>query len=400
MAKWLQNVKIETDYIKEGSFISGTNTRVVDLFIENDEVRKIRPHQKRQDGYEKVDGQGYLILPGIQEKHCHFDKSKLGTSWRPITPAASIVERFTQEIEELNELDVAFSTRMKKLIEKERQHGVSFFRSHIDVHPKVGQKFLQQTIETLQDYKEMFAYQLVAFPQHGMLLSNAYEDVKTALTNGADLIGGVDPTALDGNTEKSLYQTFDLATQFNAPIDIHVHERGEEGKKTFYELLKLTKESHWQNKVTISHAFGLNDFIGNERKEFFQQLVDQQISIISSVPLNGVIPPLEELRQFGVDVSLGCDNVYDSWSPFGNGNVLEKLNRYAEIFNITTQNGLTDCLELVTGKKIVGDNLWLQEGDEATFTLVDSSCSAEFVARQSKVCSSYYKGKLVFSAYE
>ncbi|GMA47063.1 amidohydrolase [Tetragenococcus muriaticus] len=398
MAKWLQNVKIETDYIKEGSFISGTNTQVVDLFIENDEVSKTRPHQKRQDGYEKVDGQGYLILPGIQEKHCHFDKSKLGASWRPITPAASIVERFTKEIEELNELDVAFSTRMKKLIEKERRHGVSFFRSHIDVHPKVGQKFLQQTIETLQDYKGMFASQLVAFPQHGMLLSNAYEDVKTALTNGADLIGGVDPTVLDGNTEKSLYQTFDLATQFNAPVDIHVHERGEEGKKTFYELLKLTKESHWQNKVTISHAFGLNDFIGNERKEFFQQLVDQQISVISSVPLNGVIPPLEELRQFGVDVSLGCDNVYDSWSPFGNGNVLEKLNRYAEIFNITTQDGLTDCLELVTGKKIVGDNLWLQEGDEATFTLVDSSCSAEFVARQSKVCSSYYKGKLVFSS--
>ncbi|GMA54611.1 hypothetical protein GCM10025857_59680 [Alicyclobacillus contaminans] len=162
--------------------------------------------------------------------------------------------------------------------------------------------------------------------------------------------------------------------------------------------MKLTKESHWQNKVTISHAFGLNDFIGNERKEFFRQLADQQISIISSVPLNGVIPPLEELRQFGVDVSLGCDNVYDSWSPFGNGNVLEKLNRYAEIFNITTQDGLTDCLELVTGKKIVSDNLWLQEGDEATFILVDSSCSAEFVARQSKVCSSYYKGKLVFSS--
>ncbi|GMA54612.1 hypothetical protein GCM10025857_59690 [Alicyclobacillus contaminans] len=233
MTKWLQNVKIETDYIKEGSFTSGTNTQVVDLFIENDEVSKIRPHQKRQDGYEKVDGQGYLILPGIQEKHCHFDKSKLGTSWRPITPAASIVERFTQEIEELNELDVAFSTRMKKLIEKERQHGVSFFRSHIDVHPKVGQKFLQQTIETLYDYKGMFASQLVAFPQHGMLLSNAYEDVKTALANGADLIGGVDPTALDGNTEKSLYQTFDLATQFNAPVDIHIHERGEEGKRPF-----------------------------------------------------------------------------------------------------------------------------------------------------------------------
>lgn len=115
------------------------------------------------------------------------------------------------------------------------------------------------------------------------------------------------------------------------------------------------------------------------------------------MPLDGVIPPLEELRRYGVDVSLGCDNVYDSWSPFGSGNILEKLNRYAEIFGITTQDGLTDCMELVTGKKTVGENLWLKEGDEATFILANSSCSAEFVARKSTVCTSYYKGNVVFS---
>jgi len=398
MGKWLQNVRIETAYIKKGDFVSGTKTQAVDLFIEEDKVSKIQKHQTIDDSNEKIDGQGYLILPGIQEKHCHFDKSKLGVPWEPITPAASIIERFTNEIPQLNSLNLSLSERMKNLIEKERQHGVSFFRSHIDVHPKVGQSFLQQTIETLKEYQGKFACQLVAFPQHGMLLSNAYQDIKTALANGADLIGGVDPTVLDGDTEKSLNQTFDLATQFNAPIDIHVHERGEDGKKTFYELLKLTKESKWQNKVAISHAFGLNDFIGKERKEVFQELADQQISIISSVPLDGVIPPLEELRQYGVNVSLGCDNVYDSWSPFGNGNILEKLSRYAEIFKITTQDGLTDCLELVTGKKTVGEKLWLQEGDEATFILADGSCSAEFVARQSEVCASFYQGNTVFSS--
>lgn len=397
MGKWLQNVKIETSYAKEGEFVSGTNTQLVDLFIENGKVSKIQNHKQVEDGYEKIDGRKYLLLPGIREMHCHFDKTKLGTNWQPITPANSIIERFTKEIPELNTLELPLSERMKHLIDREMQHGVSFFRSHIDVHPKVGQKFLQQTIEALKAYQEKFAYQLVAFPQHGMLLSNAYKDVQTALANGADLIGRVDPTVLDKNTEKSLYYTFDLATKFNVPIDIHVHERAEEGKKTFYELLKLTKESNWQNKVTVSHAFGLNDFKGDERKEFFQELADQQISIISSVPLDGVIPPLEELRRYGVDVSLGCDNVYDSWSPFGDGNILEKLNRYAEIFGITTQDGLTDCMELVTGKKTVGENLWLKEGDEATFILADSSCSAEFVARKSTVCTSYYKGNAVFS---
>ncbi|GBD72813.1 hypothetical protein [Tetragenococcus halophilus] len=113
MGKWLQNVKIETSYAKEGEFVSGTNTQLVDLFIENGKVSKIQNHKQVEDGYEKIDGRKYLLLPGIQEMHCHFDKTKLGTNWQPITPANSIIERFTKEIPELNTLELPLSERMK-----------------------------------------------------------------------------------------------------------------------------------------------------------------------------------------------------------------------------------------------------------------------------------------------
>lgn len=394
MKKWLKNVRIETGYYSHDDYISGTKTKNVDILINEKRIEKIRAHSNEFNGLDVQDGQGNLIIPAIREMHCHFDKSKLGLPWQPLTPATSIVDRFEKEIPQLEQASLSLSERMHRLVELEQSHGVSFFRSHIDVHPKVGQKYLQQTLATLSEYQEKFSYELVAFPQHGLLRSHAYQEVKTALENGAKLVDGVDPNALDGNVVKSLEQTFKLATSHNAPIDLHLHERGNLGKETFYEILKQTKANQWQGKVTISHAFGLNDFSGQERQDFFQQLAENQIAIFSSVPLDGSIPPLEELRKAGVQVALGCDNVYDSWSPFGNGNVLEKLNRYNEIFGITTQKGLTDSLMLVTGKKtIVPDGIWLKPGMKANFTLVDSSCSAEFVARQSTVKASYYHGQ-------
>jgi len=325
MEFWLQNVRIERSYSKQGNFVSGTQTKNIDLQIKDGKIGKIQAHQplKKKN---VVDGKNQLILASLRDMHCHFDKSKLGVPWEPISPAKSTVERFTDEIPQLNALPVSFEKRMKNLIEIERSHGVNFFRSHIDVHPKEGQTYLLQTLECLQDYKGDFDYQLVAFAQHGLLRSQAYNEMKRALKNGAALVGGVDPTVLDGDTRKSLAQTFDLASRFHVPID-------------------------------------------------------------------GAIPPLEELRSYGVKVALGCDNVYDSWSPFGTGSILEKLNRYAELFNITSQDGLTESLQLITGKVNMGDELWLKEGDPANFILVDSSCSAEFVARQSEVTTSFYQGK-------
>ncbi len=394
MGEWIRNVRMETGFETEGDFVYGSRTESFDIQVENGKVIEIQSAGKR-DGFNAY---GNLLLPSLQEMHCHLDKSKLGVPWQPITPANSIVERFTQEIKELDQLDLSLQERARNLIDLELANGVTFFRSHIDVHPKVGQRYLEEVQDVLHHFKGKLDYELVAFPQHGMLRSDAYGEVKQALEAGVNLIGGVDPSSLDGDVEKSLSQTFELATAFQVPIDIHVHDRGEHGRETVKTLLDYTKQSGWQGKVAISHAFGLNDFVGEERAEVFTELAKTGISVVSSVPITGVIPPLEELRSYGVQVRIGCDNVYDSWSPFGTGKVTEKLNRYAEMFRLTKHDTLTNALELITGQPLLYEEglPWLQEGMDASFILVDSSSTAEFVARQNDVMASFFKGKLVY----
>lgn len=400
MTFWLKNIKIEKNYIYSDDWISGTKTENVAILIDDGKFKKIIPMKEWEDsvGDTVIDGQGNLLLPGIIEKHCHLDKSKLGAPWHPVSPANSIIERFEAEIPELNALDISIENRAQNLINLEQSHGVIAFRSHIDIEPATGLRHFN-AIKNKVNHDGIKA-ELVAFPQHGLLRSNSVALIEQALTNGATYIGGVDPYTLDGDYKKSLATTFNLAKKYHTEIDIHLHDRNEAGRKTFLEIIRLTKENNLQGHVYISHAFGLNDFTLKERKQLFAEMAALKIQIVSSIPIDpDTIPPLDELQSAGVPVHIGCDNIDDAWSSLGDGSIPEKLVRYLEMYHISTQDGLSQSLGLITDGITpldkTGKQVWPQINDDASFILTTASCSAEFVARKSPVKQSYSSGKKI-----
>lgn len=404
MDLWLTNVQLETSYLKEGDWSYGTKTENTAIGINDGKIAEIVPMTEWQASSEAtiIDGENQLLLPGLIEKHCHLDKSKLGTPWRPVTPAASLVERFETEIPQLDALPLSIKERGQALIDLELPHGAVMFRSHIDIEPMTQLRYFDAITEFVAE--QPFGSELVLFPQHGLLRSNAASLIEEALATGkASYIGGVDPYTLDQDYKTSLRTTFELAQKGHVGIDLHLHDRQEAGRATVKEMIRLTKEFNMQGKVAISHAFGLNDFEGEERKEVFQALADLEIHIISSIPISpGTIPPLKELQSYGVAVHIGCDNVYDSWSSLGDGSLQEKLARYLEIFAVKSQEDLTQALGLVTDGKVPldknGAQQWPKVGDSADFLLTPAACTAEFVARKGFVSKSFYQGTVVFSA--
>lgn len=401
---WLTNVRLETAYTQEGSWINGSQTDFFALEIKDGTFQQLLPQPdfdtqlKHQETIPLVDGQGALLLPGLVEKHCHLDKSKLGTAWQPVTPAHSIVERFESEIPQLDALPLSIMERAQALLTCELAHGATKIRSHIDIEPMTGLRYLKAIQQLVAE--QPFETELVAFPQHGLLRSQSSDLVAAALEAGASLIGGVDPYTLDGDMEASLAETFALAQRYDVDIDLHLHDRGHAGRATIREILRLTEQTHYQDRVHISHAFGLNDFSEEERATLFPKLAANRIHIISSVPLDaGTIPPIPELLAAGVPVHLGCDNVYDSWSPYGNGSLQEKAARLGEMYGLKGQVELTQLLGLMTDGRVPldqkGQHVWPQVHDEATFLLTQATCTAEFVARQTPVFASFAKGNPV-----
>src|SRR5699024_6361464 len=115
-----------------------------------------------------------------------------------------------------------------------------------------------------------------------------------------------DPAGVDQSIEKSLDMTMNLATEFDADVDIHLHDSGHVGWYTIDKWLDITEEANWKNRSAISHAFCIGEIPEAKAHVLADRLAAQGVSIMSTIPLTKALPPIVLLDQHGVDVHLGC----------------------------------------------------------------------------------------------
>ncbi|WP_045521304.1 amidohydrolase [Neobacillus niacini] len=402
---WLTNVLLESGYQLDNGVITGTKTEGVHLLIKDGKIGNIVSSiETIKDDLPKKDAKRLLVLPSFIEKHCHLDKTLLGDRWRSVTPVNSIFERLEIEKKVLPTLETTTQERAEKLLNSYLKSGVTHVRTHVDLYPEVGLKNLEEVQKALHMFEGKLSYEIVAFPQHGLLRTKAKDLVREALRQGASLVGGVDPATVDGDIETSLQEMVELAVEGNAGIDLHLHDADQLGIYTMKRLAHLTKEAGLQGKVAISHAFGLGDIPPSLAEDMAERLADAGISIITSVPIDRKFPPVGLLHRKGVAVAVGCDNIFDVWSPFGNGDVLERAGRLAEVSRWADERSLAQTLYFISGGKTPlndkGEQIWPQVGDEASIVLVEASCSAEAIARRSKRVATMFKGEIVSGSLE
>lgn len=291
--------------------------------------------------------------------------------------------------------------RANKLIDLVQSKGSSVARSHCNIEPVSGLKNLENLMAVLEQRRSGFSCEIVAFPQHGLLLSKSEPLMREAMQAGAHYVGGLDPTSVDGNMEKSLDTMFQIAVDYNKGVDIHLHETTPAGVAAIrYMIDRVEQTPQLKGKLTISHAFALATLTPQQVEETAQRMAAQQISIASTVPIGTLHMPLKQLQDNGVMVMTGTDSVIDHWSPYGLGDMLEKANLYAQLYVRPGELPLSRALAIATGNRLPlndrGERVWPMEQDEASFVLVDASCSAEAVARISPRTATFHRGNLVW----
>jgi len=402
---WVTNVRLENGHVIEDDSMVGTSTDLYHLRIVDGTIAEITPVSRlphilaTDEGERVIDARGLLALPSFVEKHCHLDKTLLGDRWRAVRPASSIFERFEIEKNTLPQLPTTMRERAEVLLGTLLRAGSTHVRTHVDIYPEVGLRHLAYIQEAFASFEGKLSYEIVAFPQHGLLRTECASLLREALRQGCGLIGGVDPHHVDGNMEKSLYQMMELAVEANADVDLHLHDGGRIGLDTILRLAQLTEEAGWQGRVSVSHAFALGDMEGQEADNIAHRLAELGMTIITSVPLSRTMPPVPFLHANGVPVAIGCDNIFDSWSPFGNGDILERAGRLAERFGRSSEQALAETLHFITGGRTPldhhGQQVWPKPGDEASIVFAEASCSAEAIARRAKRPAVMYKGVIV-----
>jgi cytosine/adenosine deaminase-related metal-dependent hydrolase len=402
----LTNVRLEEGFAYDGDIVTGTRTALHTLEIKAGRIVALHAAGAALPaGVPSYQANGELALPAMRDMHIHLDKTFYGGPWQAPLPrqGKTILDMIAREEKLLPQLLPTSQQRAEALIALLHSKGTTVARSHCNIDPVSGLKSLEHLQRALEKHRDDFSCEIVAFPQHGLLHSKVDGLMREAMSMGVAYVGGLDPTNVDGAMEKSLDAMFQIALDTGKGVDIHLHEANPAGVAAIDRMIDtVEKNPALRGKVTISHAFALATLAPGALAETASRMAAQGMTIASSLPLGPMTMPLPQLSAKGVFVMTGTDSVYDHWSPFGRADMLEKANLYAQLYRGSDEFRLSRALAIATGGVLPlddsGKRAWPKAGDDADFTLVPASCSAEAVARLPQRSATFHRGRMVFGS--
>ncbi|MFM0370341.1 amidohydrolase family protein [Paraburkholderia aspalathi] len=355
----------------------------LNLAVREGRLAAIGPERPAIDGAEVVDLAGHLVLPGFVDGHIHLDKSFVGDRWRPHRHVTSLRERLAIEKQELASAGPIVE-RADALIRQAASFGTIAMRSHVDVDATTGLTNLHAVMEAREKWRGVVDIELVAFPQAGVVsCPGTAEVLDAAAREGAQVIGGIDPTTLDGDADGQLDIVFGIAEKRGVKIDIHLHEPGQQGIDQLHRIAGRTRASGLIGRVSVSHAYGLGDVAPEVVDRIAAALAEAGVSIMTNAPGDRAFPPILQLRAAGVRVFTGNDNIQDAWWPYGNGDMLQRamLVGYRSGFYTDEELGVALHMATEAGAAVLGKGDYgLKVGNEATFVVVKAPNAAAAVA--------------------
>lgn len=371
--------------MSERTFINGLdqNGAPLAIAVQDGRIHALAPQLIPSAQSEVIDLAGQLVLPGFVDGHIHLDKSFVGDHWHPHQPTNSLRERLAVEKQLLAKAR-PIQERAQSLIAQAAAFGTLAMRCHVDVDASTGLSHLTAVLQARAAWADWMEIELVAFPQAGVIsCPGTLAVMDQAMRAGAQVVGGIDPTSFDGNPVGQLDALFKLADKHNGKIDIHLHEPGEMCLADLQRIAERTQALGLQGKVAVSHAYGLGDLDDINLRKIAEVLAVTGIAIMTNAPGDRSFPPIKALREAGVSVFSGNDNIQDAWWPFGNADMLQRAMLVAYRSGFYTDSDLNLALDMAThaSAAIIGlRHYGLQVGHPANFVLVNAANAAAAVA--------------------
>jgi cytosine deaminase len=355
----------------------------VDVLVQDDRIAALGAELAAPAGASVEEGYGALLLPGLVEGHTHLDKTMWGMDWYRNEVGVNLIDKIENERAFRHASGHDAAAQSLVLAKAFLALGTTRLRTHVDVDTQAGLRHLEGTIRTREALSKLQQIQIVAFPQSGLLgRPGTAELLDQSLAMGADVLGGLDPCAIDGDPVKSLDVLFGIAHRHQRPVDIHLHEPGAMGAFSLDLILQRTEALGMQGKVAISHGFCLGDVSERERETLLARMAKLGVVLVTSAPPSRTVPPLIACRQAGVTVLGGNDGIRDTWSPYGNPDMLERAMIIGLRYNLRRDDEIAVALDTVThsGARGCGFEAYgLEAGCRADLVLVDAQTVAHAV---------------------
>ncbi|HZM74206.1 MAG TPA: amidohydrolase family protein [Candidatus Limnocylindrales bacterium] len=272
---------------------------------------------------------GYLILPAPVEPHAHLDKAySADLVPNPTGDLWGAVKGWLAHRPTLSEQDI--SLRAGQALRAYLAHGATVVRTHVDVGDDIG-------LRGLHAIAGLDGVQVVAFganPLSGVEGARNRALLRDAIAAGADAIGAC--PAHDPDPRGCIDAVLALAAG-KVPVDMHIDESLDPEPCTLSLLADAA--TGFGHQVVASHCVSLGMMPPPRMRRIVQKVAQARIAVVclpqTNLYLQGrdndthaTSPPrgltaMRALREAGVTVAAGGDNLQDPFNLVGRADPLE-----------------------------------------------------------------------------
>jgi cytosine deaminase len=238
-------------------------------------------------------------------------------------------------------------------------NGCTAIRTHVDLTVLAGLISVEALIDVRDRLGALVDIQvtaLCAWPSVGAEGADQRALLREAIAMGIDVVGGcphleTDPVAANDNF-------LAIAAEAGLPVDLHTDETLNPSMYGLEDLAERVVATGFPLGVTASHCVSLSLQPLNRQREIAEKVAAAGINVIAlphtnlflqgrdcQVAMPRALTAVRALREAGVNVAAGADNLQDPFNPVGRGDPLET----ASLMIMASHALPADALEMVSG---------------------------------------------------
>lgn len=273
---------------------------------------------------------GWLLLPAAVEPHAHLDKAFLAELVP--NPTGDLMGAITamSEARHLHTVDgiVERGERAARLL---AANGYAAVRTHADTTAGHGLRSVEALAEVRRRVGDLIDVQIVAlcgWPVVGPGGADQRALLRDALGAGADLVGGCPHLEAPADVAAATAFFLQTAADHGVGVDLHTDETLDPAVVGLAELAHQVLAG-FEHPVTASHCVSLGMQPADRQREIAELVAAAGISVIAlphtnlflqgrgHAPMPRGLTAVAALRDAGVTVAAGADNLQDPFNPVG-----------------------------------------------------------------------------------